>query len=638
MKKALSILLAAGLSSLSVAEGGRMLKNGPIAIRLNEEPSVAIQGRPKTNYLDEKLGIKPTEDMQPTDEQFDFLANHTDLTRSVPPEWVAEIKKRNPDFMFMEYTASTYLKQKYWNREELEKEYAHHLAMCPAAVLDKAIDPETTEFTVSPYTYPENEITSPYYSAVQPTLEKLQEKDERIRNYNDVIPIYASAVKEGYSKNTREFLFFLRLDNELMRVDDWDRETGKLKVTRGFNGSTAVHHPNGTVLTSPLYCANGGTPQTEPKYYGKPQKIKKDQQLHYCKDKGALNMPILEKKAEEVVSIMRDGIFDGISMDAMSAKLPQFRMVNALGLKAVPWNFEKGRPYSVYEWVEGHDRMCGVIQRYVLKKLGRWPVVVANGISRNGFEKGQGDGGYCKRLLLPTKLKSRPLESYNSEVGLRTTGSAFADQLHLLQIAFQENLTPSMGFSGPSKALTQEMYNEELNYSGAFLYMAYEPKPEGWDFKKDGTGPVIRSSYISPFFHLDSVGPEWKPEGGQTYKIGLPYVFYLPLGKPLESPTPGDLEAIRYKDTNVFMRKYENGLVLINPTYNDTRKRLKGQEARIDQDLDTDYIPHGPINTPTTYTVKLDRRYTDPLTGNYVHGEIKMPPVSGKILLIEPSL
>jgi len=423
-----------------------------------------------------------------------------------------------------------------------------------------------------------------------------------------------------------------------MRVDDWDIETGKVKVTRGFNGSTAIHHEKGAVVTSPLYCANGGTPLAEPKYYDKPQKQKENQKLYYCKDKGARNIPILEKKAEEAVGIMKDGIYDGVSMDAMSAKLPQFRMVNAVGLKAAAWNFEKNRPYSVYEWVEGHDRMCGVIQRYVYEKLGRWPVVVANGISREGFEKGHGDGGYCKRLLIPTALKPRPLESYNSEVGIRTTGNTFPDQLHMLQVAFRENLSVSMGVSGPHKALTQEMYDQDLNYSGAFLYMAYEPKPEDWDIKKDGTGPVIRSSYISPFFHLDSVGPAWTPENGMTHKFGLPYIFYLPLGKPLESPTPGDLEAIRYKDTNVFMRKYENGLVLINPTYADSRVRHKGQEGRIDQDLEVGYVPQGSISVPTAYTVKLDRRYIDPLAGDYVEGEITMPPVSGKILLIKPSL
>jgi len=50
------------------------------------------------------------------------------------------------------------------------------------------------------------------------------------------------------------------------------------------------------------------------------------------------------------------------------------------------------------------------------------------------------------------------------------------------------------------------------------------------------------------------------------------------------------------------------------------------------------YEPHGPISTPTTYTVKLDRRYIDPLTVDYIEGEVTPPPVSGKILHINPSL
>jgi len=199
------LLTTVSLCGIAFTEEGRILKNGPVAIQLNAEPSVVIQGRPKIHYLDEKLGAKPTDEMQLTDEQIDFLAENTDLTRSVPADWVAEIKKRNPDFMFMEYTASTYLKQDYWKLEEVEGDYMQHLAMCPAAVLDKAIYPKATEFTVSPYTYPNNEITSSYYNSVQRSLEELQEKDARIRNYNDVIPIYASAVKEGYSKNTTEF-------------------------------------------------------------------------------------------------------------------------------------------------------------------------------------------------------------------------------------------------------------------------------------------------------------------------------------------------------------------------------------------------------------------------------------------------
>jgi len=143
MKRALYILLAASLINIVSAEEGRILRNGPIAIELNARPNVAIQGRPKINYLDEELDVKPSEDMVLTDEQIDFFAKNIDITRSIPPELAARIKEKNPDLKFMQYTASTYLKQDYWQHEEVESKYMQHLAMCPAAVLNALRETQT---------------------------------------------------------------------------------------------------------------------------------------------------------------------------------------------------------------------------------------------------------------------------------------------------------------------------------------------------------------------------------------------------------------------------------------------------------------------------------------------------------------
>ena len=97
------------------------------------------------------------------------------------------------------------------------------------------------------------------------------------------------------------------------------------------------------------------------------------------------------------------------------------------------------------------------------------------------IEKGDGNGGYSKRLLVPTNLKSRPMVSYNTEKGCSACGSAFEDQFKMLQTAFQEHLAPSMSFKAPHYAETQKAYARNLNYCFAFLYLAFEPKPEGWD-------------------------------------------------------------------------------------------------------------------------------------------------------------
>jgi hypothetical protein len=313
-------------------------------------------------------------------------------------------------------------------------------------------------------------------------------------------------------------------------------------------------------------------------------------------------------------------------------------MVNAHGLKAVPWNFGKNRPLSTPEWIEGHDRVCGYIQRYVQERLGRWPALIANGVNFSNFEKGDGDGAYCKQLLIRTERKPHGLWGYNSEKGLAVTGSMFPGQLRMLQIAFREHLAVTPEMKAPGVTLSKPQYEKMMRYSAAFLYMAWEPRKKDWDINEDGPGPTVQTAFLSPYFRLPSVGPVWKhPYNGQTYKFGLPYTLFLPLGKALESPEPGDIETLRYRDTNVFMRRYENGLVLINPT--GSRDSFKDVGAAIDVDL---VAGNGEgldgLGVPGTYAVTLDRRYIDPETCDYVEGTIEMPSGTGKVLLIEPSL
>jgi len=512
MKRTLLVLLAASLCGVAAAQEGRILKNGPIAITLNQEAGVSMQGMPKPHNVDKKYkDVARIEDVRLSDEQVNYIADKIVVTRNIPLEEAQRLKKRNPQIIFSKYTSSTYLK--HWPLEEIERDYMQDLAMCPAAVLENDIDRSTTEFTVSHYTWPKNKITEPYFDKVNVDIDVLKENAPEIRGYNDLIPIYASTIEEEaeFSEHGRKFLFFIRIAGELMRVNQWDKESGKLRVTRGYKGSRATDHYKGDVVTSPIYCASG-TPIIESgfNFFSKAQAAKlaknrasKEPGLFYCSDKSAANIPILERRGQELVEYMQQG-YDGVNLDAMSATIPQFRMVNALTMKTGPWNFEKNRPYSVDEWVEGHDRMVGVMQRYAYAETGRWPTIIANGVSSANFEKGDGNGGYSKRLLVPTKLKSRPMVSYNTEKGCSACGSAFEDQFKMLQIAFQDHLAPSMSFKAPHYAYTQKTYDRNLNYAFAFLYLAFEPKPEGWDMTKDGPGFIFRSSYFSPWFHLPS--------------------------------------------------------------------------------------------------------------------------------------
>jgi hypothetical protein len=517
-----------------------------------------------------------------------------------------------------------------------------HLAMCPAAILKTSISPEETEFSVAPYHFPENEVTKWYIREVLPDEEYMHKEDGSPYSLYDLIPIYPSVIKEGWSKNARKFLFFIRINHELMRVDEWDPKTGRLKVLRGFNGSRPASHIKGYVVTSPIYNGYGPLAENAISFGGKQAerlegaRKKEDSKLFYCSDKGPDNIPILERRAKEIMETMEAKGVDGTALDVMSASLPMFKMVNAFGLKTVPWNFSKNEPYSNEDWVVGHDRMIGVIQRYIHQRLGRWPVLQPNGVRNHNFEKGQGDGGYSKQLLIPTDLKPRPVDAYHTEMGVAACGENFLNQVRMLQIAFKEDLGVSFSMKAPFTSRNQDEYNRSMVYSSAFFYMVYEPKEGERNIEKEGTGPVLDVNYLSVFFHLPSVGPTWThPYGGLTYKLGLPYTLFLPLGKPIETYEPGNLDAYRYKNSNVFMRRYENGLILINPTAAEGQWDFTGNKAAIDQDVGTD--GQGPLSKPASYNVELDQRYIDSQTGQYVEGTIIMPPLSGKLLLIKAS-
>ncbi len=172
-------------------------------------------------------------------------------------------------------------------------------------------------------------------------IDDVRLSDEQVNYIADKIIVTRNIPPEEaeFSEHGRKFVFFIRIAGELMRVNQWDKESGKLQVTRGYKGSRASHHDKGDIVTSPIY-NSGGT-------------------------------PIIERRGQELVEYMQQG-YDCANLDAMSATIPQFRMVNAITMKTGPWNFEKNRPYSVDEWVEGHDRMVGVMQRYAYAATGRW--------------------------------------------------------------------------------------------------------------------------------------------------------------------------------------------------------------------------------------------------------------------------
>jgi len=604
-------------------------------VYLNKLPSVAIHGHPKIGYGRFEGDIR-IPDYPYSDEQLKFMAESFVRTRALEKDVIERLKKFNPDIPVTKYMGSTYTSQS--EPDKIERDYLPYIAMCPAAVLTENVTTEATEFTVAPYSFPKNETTEPYFDKVIHTPERWQEKDSRIRTLNDLIPITASTTNDRFTKNSKAFIFVIRIGDEVMRVKDWDAASCKIKIIRGYAGTKKLSHKEGDVVTSPIFC---GIRRPYPPGFFTAGKMKQGidnaGSVTYCMGKMKSDAPIWKVKGDFTVDAMLNEGYDGVNMDVTSGRLPMFNMVNLHGLQTVPWNFEQNRPYTQPEMVKGHDRVCGYLHQYVYNSIGRYPVISANGVVAWEFEKEDGSGAYCKQLIIPTPEKPIPLWSYSSEAGVAVTGGRFPAQFRMLQIGFQEAIGVEPEMKAAGLALSQEWYDEMMHYSAAMMYMAYEPRKEGWSLEKDGPGVQVRSSFLSPYFHMPSIGKEWKhPHSGKMYKFNLPYTFYLPLGKPLKSGAPGDLEAYQYKDTPLLVREFENGLVILNPTGGaDVQgiNRWRDVDAAIDKELFEEQVDMSDLNIPRNGVIKLDREYLDPETGKKISGELIVPYSSGKILL-----
>jgi hypothetical protein len=121
MKKTVCALLIASLCSIAVAEEGRILKNGPIEIKLNREAGVSMQGVPKPHNMDKKYkDVARIEDVRLGDEQVNYIADKIVVTRNISFEEAQRLKKRNPNIIFSKYSSSTYLK--HWPLKEIERD------------------------------------------------------------------------------------------------------------------------------------------------------------------------------------------------------------------------------------------------------------------------------------------------------------------------------------------------------------------------------------------------------------------------------------------------------------------------------------------------------------------------------------
>jgi hypothetical protein len=67
------------------------------------------------------------------------------------------------------------------------------------------------------------------------------------------LSLRASSIGGDFSRSIHEYVTFLRIGSELMRIESFDSASGRVSVTRGFAGFSAKPHSRNATVFLPTY-------------------------------------------------------------------------------------------------------------------------------------------------------------------------------------------------------------------------------------------------------------------------------------------------------------------------------------------------------------------------------------------------
>ncbi len=422
----------------------------------------------------------------------------------------------------------------------LEKEYRRGIAMTDVAKLGADLDATTREFT----------LTEPR---------------------GGELAVKASNADATDLNDRTRYAFWIRIDDELMKVLAVDEKTGRVTVERGFDRSAAVAHKAGAVVLSPIYLGDRShaTARSSNSFPGGTSR------LRYATY--ALSPEAQAYKARCIVEMMRLG-YDGAWWDTFQ---PQpFNLCDALGRKVdFPWNYAEGKRHDFRGMLEALKVYIRNVRALVRKEMGREPVIYGNSVSgtyHRGSKELMNDAtthdlldGYC---FEDSYLDVKPLRNnppFDKANGPRNgTFQAFGPRDPAPPPAVYGRVTGTQWLRNVrNQADAARVGSHALCMVGAAGYLGGRFNPELPDY-----ADLLRYSYASYLltvtserttsFGLPLLVQLNRQHGGKATAEPWPALLFAPIGEPAQ---PNDIEALKVKDTLCYARAFTNGFVAVYP-------------------------------------------------------------------------
>lgn len=360
-------------------------------------------------------------------------------------------------------------------------------------------------------------------------------------------PFVAGTAKVSDPDDTHQYAFWIRIDDEMMRVVDTNSESACLIVERGLESEAKPHAVGATVLT-PVYLGKRGDEESvrhSNSWPGGPD------YLRYAMDPAS---PAAQQfKANLIIAAMKTG-YDGAWLDTFQT-LP-YNLCDPLGRRVTYyWDFRHGRRYDEASWVSAVQEMIRGMRRMVKAATGREPFLAANSVS-GSYDRGG------KQLFTagdrPGLLDSYCFEdSYVRPRARRTAGRRLAASFEPIPVQ-RWRRSASFQRDAASDGL------KALCMMGPAGYVAAYINPQLPNYER-----LVRFSWCSFLLTVDERRTTafglplliTGRENGPGF-LPLPQLFYLPIGDPTGS---NDLSSMKVTGTDCYLRRFSGGIVVVNP-------------------------------------------------------------------------
>lgn len=347
-------------------------------------------------------------------------------------------------------------------------------------------------------------------------------------------PFKASTTDGEFTVDKDHYVGWIRMQDEIMRIDEVSAENGQIQLTvrRGYFGTTATAHEAGDMVYQPIYCGSRRGEQMAEGLSGFPDAMAPQQSIRY------LMMVQKPEMWEWLAGKSKEAFDEGYNGPWYDCTCSMWiNHSNAFGDRVTPYDYDKKAPQTNEDFREAHQNKLD----YMFKTFPGKDFYV-NWI----FPQYYWDNGEDRRLFTGEEghhpISGGAVEMYGSRS--HEWKSLFPMHRDMIDNKFRVVFWQK---GGSTRQFILFAY-------GSYLLMQEPAAPHcfggHWTMNASGQGPSENEGKYGAFTYPDFL----------NWDLGKPVDTWQKIEEAEIPGTPG-----------AYQRRYEKGLVVVNPAYNEEK-------------------------------------------------------------------